>query len=182
MFRQSVFGRLAGYEDVTDAGRLARYPVMRAITGRKGFDRPAASESQMGRFETGTLLSSKNLTALANFNGKWVDRVQRLPKSPNLILDIDSSHGEQECSAHNGPVVAAIIRCSSSVNTVIWKAARCAPATFTVRTTGRPSLTLSFSVTIGLACGAVICVAMPPSLFRSCSTIWKPMTSVMPSG
>jgi len=32
MFRQSVFGRLAEYEDVTDAGRLARDPVMRAIT------------------------------------------------------------------------------------------------------------------------------------------------------
>ncbi len=39
MFRQSVFGRLAGYEDVNDAGRLARDPVMRAITGRKDFDR-----------------------------------------------------------------------------------------------------------------------------------------------
>lgn len=106
MFRQSVFGRLAGYEDVNDAGRLARDPVMRAITGRKDFDRPAASESQMGRFETGTLPSSDNLTALSNLNGKWVDRVQWLRKSPNLILDIDSSespvHGEQEASAYNG--------------------------------------------------------------------------------
>lgn len=106
MFRQSVFGRLAGYEDVNDAGRLARDPVMRAITGRKDFDRPAASESQMGRFETGTLPSSKNLSALSNLNGKWVDRVQWLRKSPNLILDIDSSespvHGEQEASAYNG--------------------------------------------------------------------------------
>ena len=78
MFRQSVFGRLAGYEDVNDARRLARDPVMRAITGRKDFDRPAASESQMGQFETGTLPSSKNLTALTNLSGKWVDRVQRL--------------------------------------------------------------------------------------------------------
>ena len=106
MFRQSVFGRIAGYEDVNDAGRLARDPVMRAITGRKDFDRPAASESQMGRFETSTLPSGKNLTALSNLNGKWVGRIQRLRKSPNLILDIDSSespvHGEQEASAYNG--------------------------------------------------------------------------------
>jgi len=29
MFRKSVFGRLAGYEDVNDAGRLTRDPVMR---------------------------------------------------------------------------------------------------------------------------------------------------------
>jgi len=106
MFRQSVFGRIAGYEDVNDAGRLARDPVMRVITGRKDFDQPAASESQMGRFETGTLAVNKNLAALTDLSGKWIDRVQRLRKSPNLILDIDSSespvHGEQECSAYNG--------------------------------------------------------------------------------
>ena len=29
LLRQSVFGRLAGYEDVNDADRLARDPVMR---------------------------------------------------------------------------------------------------------------------------------------------------------
>lgn len=106
MFRQSVFGRLAGYEDVNDAGRLARDPVMRAITGRKDFDCLAASEGQMGRFETGTLTLPKNLAALDNLNGTWIDRVQRLRGSPNLILDIDSSespvHGEQEASAYNG--------------------------------------------------------------------------------
>ena len=66
MFRQSVFGRVASYDDVNDAGRLARDPVMRLITGQRDFDRPAASESQMGRFETGTLVSKKNLTALTD--------------------------------------------------------------------------------------------------------------------
>ncbi|MCP4489858.1 MAG: IS1380 family transposase [Gammaproteobacteria bacterium] len=106
MFRQSVFGRLAGYEDVNDAARLSRDPVMRLITGQKGLDRFAASESQMGRFETGSLADSKNLTALTGLSGRWIDRVQRLRKRPNLILDIDSSespvHGEQEASAYNG--------------------------------------------------------------------------------
>ncbi len=28
MFRQSLFGRVAGYEDVNDAGRLSRVPVL----------------------------------------------------------------------------------------------------------------------------------------------------------
>lgn len=106
MFRQSVFGRIAGYEDVNDAGRLARDPVMRVITGRKDFDRFAASKSQMGRFETGTLADNKNLAALTDLSGKWIDQVQRLRGSPNLILDIDCSespvHGAQECSAYNG--------------------------------------------------------------------------------
>ena len=31
LFRQSVFGRLAGYEDVNDAERLAHDPAMRAV-------------------------------------------------------------------------------------------------------------------------------------------------------
>src|ERR1022692_2533306 len=31
LFRQSVFGRLGGYEDVNDANRLARDPAMRWI-------------------------------------------------------------------------------------------------------------------------------------------------------
>jgi hypothetical protein len=106
MFRQSVFGRVAGYEDVNDAGRLARDPVMRLISGGKDFDRFAASESQMGRFETDTLTLPKNLAALADLSGKWIDRVRQLRKRPNLILDIDSSespvHGSQEGSAYNG--------------------------------------------------------------------------------
>jgi len=106
MFRQSVFGRIAGYDDVNDAGRLSRDPVMRLIAGGRNFDRCVASESQMGRFETNTLTAFKNLAALADLSGKWIDRVQRLRRSPNLILDIDSSespvHGNQEGSAYNG--------------------------------------------------------------------------------
>jgi hypothetical protein len=106
MFRQSLFGRVAGYDDVNDAGRLARDPVMRLITGQRDFDRFAASESQMGRFETKTLTAFNNLSALADLSGKWIDRVQCLRKRPNLILDIDSSespvHGRQEGSAYNG--------------------------------------------------------------------------------
>src|SRR6202171_2733782 len=35
MLRQSVFGRLAGYEDVNDALRLRRDPAMRWIIGCK---------------------------------------------------------------------------------------------------------------------------------------------------
>ena len=48
LLRRAVYGRLAGYEDVNDAERLAHDPAMRAIVGREGLDRPAASTSQMG--------------------------------------------------------------------------------------------------------------------------------------
>ena len=34
-FRQSVFGRLAGYEDVNDADRLAHDPAMRWVVGAR---------------------------------------------------------------------------------------------------------------------------------------------------
>ena len=73
LLRQAVYGRLAGYEDVNDAERLARDPAMRAIVGREGIDRPAASTSQMGRFETEWLASEANLAALT-------DSVRRLDR------------------------------------------------------------------------------------------------------
>src|SRR3954466_10997737 len=65
LLRQAVYGRLAGYEDVNDAERLARDPAMHAIVGREGIGRPAASTSQMGRFETEWLATKANLAALA---------------------------------------------------------------------------------------------------------------------
>src|SRR5271170_4268825 len=51
LLRQSVFGRLAGYEDVNDAERLSRDPAMRWIVGERAVDAVAASASEMGRFE-----------------------------------------------------------------------------------------------------------------------------------
>src|SRR5215218_3786336 len=48
-FRQSVFGRLAGYEDVNDADRLAHDPAMRWVVGGRAVAEQAASASQMGR-------------------------------------------------------------------------------------------------------------------------------------
>jgi hypothetical protein len=104
--RQSVFGRLAGYEDVNDAERLAHDPAMRAVVGRQGLDRAAASTSQMGRFETAWLASEANLAALADLSGAWIDRVHARRPQTTIVLDMDSSvsetHGAQEGSAYNG--------------------------------------------------------------------------------
>ena len=52
LLRQSVFGRLAGYEDVNDAERLCHDPAMRWVVGDRAITGSAASASQMGRFET----------------------------------------------------------------------------------------------------------------------------------
>ena len=106
LFRQSVFGRLAGYEDVNDAERLARDPTMRAIVGREGLDRLAASSSQIGRFETEWLASDVNLETLADLPGAWIDQVHDRKPPEGIVLDMDSSesptHGQQEGSAYNG--------------------------------------------------------------------------------
>jgi hypothetical protein len=106
LLRQSVFGRLAGYEDVNDAERLARDPVIRAIVGCDGLDRDAASSSQMGRFETEWLATEDNLKALADLCGAWIDRVHDRKPPDGIILDMDSSvsptYGAQEGTAYNG--------------------------------------------------------------------------------
>ncbi len=106
LLRQSVFGRLAGYEDVNDADRLGQDPAMRWIVGGKAVIRQAASASQMGRFETDLLASADNLTALQDLSGRWIDAVHARRPVNAIVLDMDSSvsptHGDQEGSAYNG--------------------------------------------------------------------------------
>ena len=106
LFRQSVFGRLAGYEDVNDAERLRHDPAMRWIVGGKAAQRSAASPSQMGRFETQWLAAPKNFAALADLSGQWIDLVHGRRPPRGIVLDMDSSvsptHGEQEMSVWNG--------------------------------------------------------------------------------
>jgi len=106
LLRQSVFGRLAGYEDVNDAERLRHDPAMRWIVGNKAASGCAASSSQMGRFETKWLTAKTNFAALANLSGQWIDRVHDRRPPRGIVLDMDSSvsptHGEQENSVWNG--------------------------------------------------------------------------------
>jgi len=106
LLRQSVFGRLAGYEDVNDAERLCRDPAMRWVVGEKAITGYAASASQMGRFETKWLCRPENLVALADLPGQWIDKVRRRRASKTIVFDMDSSesptYGEQEGSAYNG--------------------------------------------------------------------------------
>src|ERR671929_424291 len=105
-FRQSVFGRLAGYEDVNDADRLAHDPAMRWIVGGRAVTHKAASASQMGRFETEVLAQEANLSALCDLSGRWIDAVHARRPVRMIVLDMDSSvsptYGEQEGSAYNG--------------------------------------------------------------------------------
>jgi len=106
LLRQSVFSRLAGYEDVNDADRLCRDPVMRQLIGGRAVKSGAASASAMGRFETATLTQAENLAALADLSGHWIDAVHAQRPSKVIGLDMDSSespvHGDQEGAMWNG--------------------------------------------------------------------------------
>jgi hypothetical protein len=106
LFRQSVYGRLAGYEDVNDADRLALDPIMRQIVGGRAIEAYAASATQMGCFETETLTLTENRAALADLNGQWIDRFHDRKGLKYITLDMVSSgsptHGEQEGTAWNG--------------------------------------------------------------------------------
>src|SRR5208337_403580 len=94
LLRQSIYSRLAGYEDTNDAERLAVDPTMRQLVGGRAREHTAASTSQMGRFETEVLTQSENLKALANLSGQWIDRLRRRKPSDRIILDLDSSVSE----------------------------------------------------------------------------------------
>jgi hypothetical protein len=106
LLRQSIYSRLAGYEDTNDAERLAVDPTMRQVVGGKAKEHPAASTSQMGRFETEVLTQSGNLKTLADLSGQWIDTLRKRKPSDRIILDMDSSvsetYGQQEGSAYNG--------------------------------------------------------------------------------
>ncbi|MBL7186816.1 MAG: IS1380 family transposase [Phycisphaerae bacterium] len=107
LLRQSIYSRLAGYEDTNDAERLALDPAMRHVAGGRAVGRSAASTSVMSRFETKTLAQPENLAFLMNLPRVWVDRVhRRMSLMKQIILDMDSSvsptYGNQEGSAYNG--------------------------------------------------------------------------------
>ena len=106
LLRQSVYSRLAGYEDTDDAERLADDPTMRVVVGDRGIDRPAASTNTMSRFETEVLTQDGNVEGLGRLNAKWVDGAMSRTPHRRVILDMDSSespvHGEQEGASYNG--------------------------------------------------------------------------------
>ncbi len=108
LLRQSIYSRLAGYEDVNDAERLSIDPAMRHVVGGRASqqDQQAASTSGIGRFETEMLSTKHNLVALMHLSGDWIDKVHQRKPPKRLILDMDSSvsetYGQQEGSAYNG--------------------------------------------------------------------------------
>ena len=106
LLRQSIYSRLAGYEDVNDAVRVSADPTFRLIGSQKIWDRGAALTSTLHGFETEMLASEENLLGLLALNRELVGQAEAFDDSERVVLDMDSTespvHGQQEGSAYNG--------------------------------------------------------------------------------
>jgi hypothetical protein len=106
LLRQSIYSRLAGYEDVNDAERLSQDPAFRLIGSRKIWERGAALTSRLQSFETKVLTQEENLAGLAALNRELIARAEAIDSPRRVVLDMDSTeipvYGEQEQSAYNG--------------------------------------------------------------------------------
>ncbi len=108
LLRQSVYSRLAGYEDLNDAVRVSADPTFRLIGSKRNWDRGAALTSTLHGFETEMLASEENLLGLMAVNRELVAQAETQDDSERVVLDMDSTespvHGQQEGSAYNGHV------------------------------------------------------------------------------
>jgi hypothetical protein len=123
LLRQSIYSRLAGYEDVNDAERLCFDPAMRTVVGGRVKDHTAASTSEMARFETETLSTTDNLKFLMDCSGKWIDQAHPHRQLNKLILDMDSSVSETYGHPEYSPQISHIydplvyLLCESAAST-----------------------------------------------------------------
>ena len=105
LLRQSIYSRLAGYEDLNDAERLSQDPTFRLIGSEKIRDRGVALPSRLHWFETEVLTQAENLRGLAAMNRELVAKAEGQERSWRAVLDMDSTeipvYGEQEQSAYN---------------------------------------------------------------------------------
>jgi hypothetical protein len=104
--RQSVYSRLAGYEDLNDAERLSQDPTFRLIGSEKIGDRGAALTSRLPSFETERLAEEENFAGRARLNRARIGKAEAVASGYRTILDMDCTevpvYGEQEQSAYNG--------------------------------------------------------------------------------
>ena len=106
LLRQSVYSRIAGYEDVNDAERLSQDPTFRLIGSEKTWERGAALTSRLQSFETEMLAEDENFAGLTAVNRELIAKAEAADSPQRVVLDMDSTeipvYGQQEQSAYNG--------------------------------------------------------------------------------
>src|ERR1039458_7317222 len=91
LLRQSIYSRLAGYEDLNDAERLSQDPTFRLIGSEKIWERGAALPSRLHWFETDVLSQEENLAGLALMNRELIAKAEVVDAPQRVVLDMDST-------------------------------------------------------------------------------------------
>jgi len=106
LLRQSIYRRMAGYEDVNDAERLSQDPTFRLIGSEKIWERGAALTSRLQSFETEMLAEEENFVGLTTINRESIAKAEAIDSLQRVVLDMDSTeipvYGQQEQSAYKG--------------------------------------------------------------------------------
>src|SRR5450756_3095647 len=87
LLRQSVYSRLAGYEDMNDAERLSQDPTFRLLGSEKIWDRGAALPSRLHWFETEVLSQEEKLEGLSRINRKLIAKAEAMDSPQRVVLD-----------------------------------------------------------------------------------------------
>ena len=106
LLRQSVYSRLAGYEDTNDAQTLRQDPALKAVLGERAMKKGGSSENTIGRFEKDILTEQDNLAKMDEMLMKWIEKADTSRGVKEIVLDMDSSespvYGNQEGGVYNG--------------------------------------------------------------------------------
>src|SRR6266404_9566127 len=84
LFRQSIYTRLAGYEDTNDAERLAEDPTFRMLASRERRESRIALTSTLHWFETEVLAEERNYQGLMRLNTALVQHGAARPLARRL--------------------------------------------------------------------------------------------------
>ena len=183
LLRQSVYSRLAGYEDTNDAERLAQDPAMQAVVGRRALEKQAAGANTLSRFETEVLTREENLKGperaepgvggpghgtLTPSAWTWTAR-----KAPSM----GSRKVRPTTATFVAPVITLFFALTSSGT---GKGRCCAPATCTAPMAGASCFRPSRPGMSGRVF-AVTSEPMPPLRARRSMSAWKRTASFTPS-
>ena len=88
LFRQSIYSRLAGYEDINDAERLAEDPTFRMLASRERRETSVALTSTLHWFETEVLAEERNYEGLGRLNASLIEHAATRSPTRRVTLDI----------------------------------------------------------------------------------------------
>ena len=128
LLRQSVYSRLAGYEDLNDAVRVSADPTFRLIGSKRNWDRGAALTSTLHGFETEMLASEENLLGLMAVNRELLAQGRDAGTTPSGSFwtwtppRVRSMANRKAVPTTGTSSQSATTRCCCSTSTVIvWR-------------------------------------------------------------